>query len=500
MSESTRSQLFRHFSDVCSADAPASAVAALDAMLLASDEDCQAYLQYCELHAVLAFENASSQIMSETVRRLTSQPGPRRADVETADSQWSVQLAAPRRSRLRAFLVQPIVPSSLIAGLFIAIVLLSLALVNLPDSGEFAAPVARQEAVVAQIIGLQDVRWAEGATRWRPEMFLQPQAALHLRSGLIELRFNDGATVVVEGPAEFVVATAGGATLRRGQVFATVPPAAVGFYVDTPTARFVDLSTEFGVAVDVDGSAHAQVALGAIEVQLLHVTGEASQPVRLTAGQAARVAPGANTVTIEQSGKVRFAQRLAESPAVMIPSAAYAATSSSSFRHRVAERAINGDGLNAFGEHGTHNEQLWHTNVRTSPAESWYQVDLGGVYQLAALRLWNHNGVDPHGVSETHRGIRSADIWVSETGAGDPQSQPEAWTLIARRQEFQQAPGAANYTGERIDFPAVPGRYVRLDNLTNFGSDRHGDCVGFSEVRFYAGANVKNQVEKDMQD
>ncbi|MEX1224602.1 MAG: hypothetical protein WEA31_08650, partial [Pirellulales bacterium] len=428
-------------------------------------------------------ENASQQITAETVRRLTLQLDPRAAAGETVAVERIVQLAAPRRSRLRTFLAQPIVPSSLIAGLFIAIVLLSLALVNLPDTGDVASSVARQDAVVAQITGLQDVRWAEGATRWRTEMFLPPQAALHLHSGLVELRFNDGATAIVEGPAEFVVATAGGAMLRRGQMFATVPPAAVGFYVDTPTARFVDLSTEFGVAVDDNGAAHAQVALGAIEVRLLH--GDASQPVRLTAGQAARVAPGANMVTVEQSSDFRFAQRLAKLPAMMIPAASYTATCSSSFRHRVAERAIDGKGLNGFGEHGTHNESLWHTNIRTAPAASWYQVDLGAVYQLSALRLWNYNGVDPHGVSETHRGIRTADIWVSETGQGDPQSTPEAWQLLRRQQDFAQAPGKPNYTGERIDFAPTAARFVRLDNLSNFGSDRHGDCVGFSEVRFY---------------
>jgi hypothetical protein len=60
---------------------------------------------------------------------------------------------------------------------------------------------------------------------------------LQVHTGLAELRFADGAKVVIEGPAEFEVRSANGGFLRIGRLAAHVPPRAIGFEVETPTAR-----------------------------------------------------------------------------------------------------------------------------------------------------------------------------------------------------------------------------------------------------------------------
>jgi hypothetical protein len=76
------------------------------------------------------------------------------------------------------------------------------------------------------------------------------QGPFRLRMGCAHIVFQKGAGIWIEAPAEFRLTSDRRMTLYSGQLFAEVPPAAVGFTVDTPHTRIVDLGTEFGVKVD----------------------------------------------------------------------------------------------------------------------------------------------------------------------------------------------------------------------------------------------------------
>ncbi|XZE56547.1 FecR domain-containing protein [Planctomycetaceae bacterium SH139] len=89
---------------------------------------------------------------------------------------------------------------------------------------------------------------------------------VRLFAGSVELTFDDGAVVAVDGPIEFRPLSTGQLELRRGRLLASVPQKAIGFTVSTPTSKIVDLGTEFEVAVNDAGESDVQVLKGEVEV------------------------------------------------------------------------------------------------------------------------------------------------------------------------------------------------------------------------------------------
>ncbi len=104
----------------------------------------------------------------------------------------------------------------------------------------------RPDAVLANLMDTMEARWS---------VDLEQHAALHkgqfkLEQGYARLVFQTGAEVSIEGPAEFRLESDRRMVLLSGRLFATVPPPAQGFAVDTPHTSIVDLGTQFGVKVD----------------------------------------------------------------------------------------------------------------------------------------------------------------------------------------------------------------------------------------------------------
>ena len=71
-----------------------------------------------------------------------------------------------------------------------------------------------------------------------------------LRSGMVHLRFVNGADLVVEGPAQFTIRNAFRTDLAAGRVRAIVPPTAHGFTVVTREVAYEDVGTEFGLSMN----------------------------------------------------------------------------------------------------------------------------------------------------------------------------------------------------------------------------------------------------------
>lgn len=90
---------------------------------------------------------------------------------------------------------------------------------------------------------------------------------LRLGEGLVRLVFNSGAEVTLEGPADLELVSARHCILHAGRLVARVPPPAMGFIVDTPTAVLKDLGTEFGVHVREAGEADVQVFNGLVDAR-----------------------------------------------------------------------------------------------------------------------------------------------------------------------------------------------------------------------------------------
>lgn len=113
---------------------------------------------------------------------------------------------------------------------------------------------------------------------------------LKLRSGTASVTFESGARVRLRRQAELRLISAGRAHLQRGGLSVEVPPRAVGFTIDTPAVRIVDLGTEFDVDVDPDGTTDVEVRRGRVELVPLSSAGNQSRR-QLTAGERVRLAP-----------------------------------------------------------------------------------------------------------------------------------------------------------------------------------------------------------------
>ena len=77
---------------------------------------------------------------------------------------------------------------------------------------------------------------------------------LHLERGLVILRFDGGAAVVLEGPTDLEIESRGCARLQSGRLTVRAPKEAAGFTVRSPASDVVDLGTEFAIVVERGGA------------------------------------------------------------------------------------------------------------------------------------------------------------------------------------------------------------------------------------------------------
>ncbi|MEM8734378.1 MAG: LamG-like jellyroll fold domain-containing protein [Planctomycetota bacterium] len=87
-----------------------------------------------------------------------------------------------------------------------------------------------------------------------------------LQSGIAQLEFFCGATLVVEGPAKLELLSEKAVHCLTGKLQANVPPAARGFEVHVADSKVVDLGTEFGIEVSSSG-VDLHVYDGEVELQ-----------------------------------------------------------------------------------------------------------------------------------------------------------------------------------------------------------------------------------------
>jgi hypothetical protein len=179
------------------------------------------------------------------------------------------------------FTQQPLLLAVLVLGLFSAAVLgwqfsqRNVPVVPAPEIVQYQPPQqAGHDAPrprIARLTRTIGARWSRKghSTAARPTSILLEGDRLTLEWGVAEIVFDTGATVILEGPAEFVAGATeapkrepdaaesevsnaqlrNSAYLVAGRLVAHVPQRARGFTVHTPTVRLVDLGTEFAVSV-----------------------------------------------------------------------------------------------------------------------------------------------------------------------------------------------------------------------------------------------------------
>ena len=112
---------------------------------------------------------------------------------------------------------------------------------------------------------------------------------LDLVSGVAEIVFTTGTRLTLNGPTRVTLKSEGNCVLHEGQLVALVPQAGVGFVVETPDTKVIDLGTEFGLEVKRGGDTKVHVFQGVVVAEYGGVgENQSPQRVELRKSEAAR--------------------------------------------------------------------------------------------------------------------------------------------------------------------------------------------------------------------
>lgn len=141
--------------------------------------------------------------------------------------------------------------------------------------------------VIGVLTETVDARWHHSSIA--PEEGQDIRAGtMELQWGLARIRFDSGADVILEGPAQVEFLSTNSMLLTEGKVYAKVAKEATGFIVRTPGGTVKDIGTEFGVQVKPTGQAEVHVFQG----EVFLYPDDASHFVRMFGGDAKTFAAG----------------------------------------------------------------------------------------------------------------------------------------------------------------------------------------------------------------
>jgi len=144
------------------------------------------------------------------------------------------------------------------------------------------------------------------------------------------------------------------------------------------------------------------------------------------------------------------------------------ATASSASVNMGPEKTVDGSGL-SDGLHSSRDVDMWlSASGQTLPA--WIQYDLGQVYKLLNMTVWNSNQKVESFIGFGAKGVT---IDYSLDGAD--------WSTLSDV-ELARASGADGYAGQTVDLAGIEAKFVRLAVQSNWGG--FIPQTGLSEVRF----------------
>lgn len=165
-------------------------------------------------------------------------------------------------------------------------------------------------------LGVQhEAQWAEGGMASGSPLLAGQR--LTLTAGFAEVVTGRGAIAILEAPCTVELIDDNTRRLTQGKLVGNVPPQAIGFTVNTPTAKIIDYGTTFGVEITSDGNTHTAVFEG--EVDLREASPASDRPkrsVRLTAGWASQVSDQGllqdEPMAVTKADQVRYARSIDE--------------------------------------------------------------------------------------------------------------------------------------------------------------------------------------------
>lgn len=308
----------------------------LEELIRANDEACRQYIVFMHIHALAErFEGTNFHREARLLEKQFS---------EEADAVISV--SSPAASPVLGFLGHAVhdtvayfsqgMPFSyLVAALLVGCGLLIGWLVPVSRPAQVVhttpqpEPLSIQTAMqfVGRITGMADCTWADESTAVAGYAAVPLGRKYALAAGLLEITYDSGAKVILQGPVTYEVDSADGGYLSVGRLTARVEKKEERrpkndevsdsrssflishsyFAVRTPTATVTDLGTEFGVEVNEGGRTTSHVFRGSVRVQLAGGGKEA--------GEAGRVVQASESAVVEPSnGKIDEKPRITVAP------------------------------------------------------------------------------------------------------------------------------------------------------------------------------------------
>jgi hypothetical protein len=303
--------------------------------LLAADPVARKwFVDYMQLHASLTWDGLDLADNSTEVASLDRPfPGPAildttiHATIGNFSSGWPV-----------AYLVATVICGvGLLIGAFVHVS-------TPPQVVRQSASLPSSSPFVGRITGMVDCQWVQSAESRAHSPALAPRLSalislgdkFALSSGLMEITYDTGGKVILQGPVTYEVESPTSGFLSVGKLTARVekrseirnqrsevrnqkspdfcPLTSDLFAIRTPTATVTDLGTEFGVEVSNEGATVSHVYQGSVRLQVTSHdgTGEGTAQV-LHENESARVDNGGGNRVIVVGSSVKpvaFARRL----------------------------------------------------------------------------------------------------------------------------------------------------------------------------------------------
>ena len=325
----------------------------LEELASAAPEACDLYIQWACVHAGLRF--CSAEAYEPAVEMPAEAPPATNLPTLVLDSQPSaspMSLFGDASQGMTANFLQGWPMAYLIGSVIFGVGLYVASLLTVthhvymaqqpPASPSKSPATASKTEYVGQITGMIDVKWADDSTAALGGARVPMGRKYALASGLMEITYDTGAKVILQGPAAYRVESRTGGFLSIGRLTArlekqsaisgqqsasaasvanhkslasspqplapnanpqspipnpSLPPVPSPlFTIRTPTATVTDLGTEFGVEVTKDGRNRLHVFEGKVRLESRGSAVTASPKYELAAGESADVEPEGRVV------------------------------------------------------------------------------------------------------------------------------------------------------------------------------------------------------------
>ena len=235
-------------------------------------------------------EKVDRQAIAEMLDEADRVAAPRDAapTAETAESERVIDPPKVRRKKWDAVLPHDermastlSIPTSWTYG--IAATIAAVAAVYFISSRE-----PRNGPPVATLTAAIEAKWSDNAVSTQPGSRLAA-GELHLVSGRVWIRLDDGPRVGVSAPATFALETGKSMRISQGRLVGYCDESADDLVVVTPSATIVDMGTEFGVDVQASGVTEVHTLSGKVAVRPVSADEGSAGTFELVAGQAGRI-------------------------------------------------------------------------------------------------------------------------------------------------------------------------------------------------------------------